>query len=129
MATLPLGNIQATFMAGGLSIRGSIARYAHGENLSGILPGDVPEVLAELSERLEATLMQAKATRIDAALSVEVRNPVREYLGMLGSMPRKAKSTSGDTVYYQTKKRARFWPFTTRGRRCRPRGRFTPATG
>ena len=70
-----------------------------------------------LSERLEANLMQAKATRIDAALSVEVRNPVREYLGMLGSMPRKAKSTSGDTVYYQTKKRARFWPFTTRGRR------------
>ena len=47
-------------MAGGLSIRGSIARYAHGENLSGILPGDVPEVLAELSERLEANLMQAK---------------------------------------------------------------------
>lgn len=126
LATLPLGNIQAAFMAGGLSVRGSLARYAHGDNLSGILPGDVPDVLAKLSERLEADLMHAKATRIDAALSVEVRNPVREYLEMLGSMPRKAKSTLGDTVYYQTKKRGKVLAFYDKGAEMQAKGKTQP---
>ena len=42
---LDIGNMRAVFMIGGLSVRGSLARYAKGDNLNGLLPEQVPEVL------------------------------------------------------------------------------------
>lgn len=127
VAMLDIGNMRAVFMIGGLSVRGSLARYAKGDNLNGLLPEQVPEVLASLSERLQADLTQAKATRIDAAMTARAAHPIPDYLDMLGAMPRKSRNTYADgSICYRTKGRSKELAFYDKGAEMQAKGGTPP---
>lgn len=75
-----LDNLKISIGAAGVSVKGSIAKYHHGDNTITLTRRETMEAVARLSDVLHIDMSRAHVTRIDVAANLIMKHsPVRYY--------------------------------------------------
>jgi hypothetical protein len=82
--TARLANLRVKAFPRGLSIQGSWSKFTDGNNLELPTRNNAPEAIGRLSDALSLPMENATDTRADIGANLELSNPVRNYLAMLG---------------------------------------------
>lgn len=104
-----LENLQITEYLAGVSILGSLNKWANGgTNLFNMSLGETKDSLDELSEVCQTNLRDIHVSALEFGYNFTMKNEIGRYLRVLGDMPRRVrKSVSDETLYYVRKGRER----------------------
>jgi hypothetical protein len=97
-----ISNYKVSISAAGIYLCGSLAKFYYGDVVIGLPFHHVKEALKLLGERLGVSLMDAKVTRFDVCVDIELPNLISDYLSCLGGLPRYSRYTyRNETVHYK----------------------------
>lgn len=104
-----LENLQITEFLAGVSVIGSINKWANGgTNLFNMSLGETKDSLDELSEVCQTNLRDIHVSALEFGYNFEMKHDIGRYLRLLGDMPRRVrKSVNDETLYYTRKGRER----------------------
>jgi hypothetical protein len=99
-----LNNLQISVGAAGVSVKGSIAKYHHGDNTITLTRQDTVDAIAHLSDTLHLNMSQARVHRIDVAANLIMSNPPAHYYEVLGGCRYFDRvQTTGNTLTYRNR--------------------------
>ena len=85
----------------GLSIEGSLNKWAHGgSNLYEMSLAEAGQAIGEISEALKTDLLQASVTGMEFGTNIILTNTVSRYFRLLGEMPRRVRNPLSRTSLY-----------------------------
>lgn len=104
-----LGNLQITEYLAGVSILGSLNKWANGgSNIYNMSLSETKETLNEISEICQTHLSDIHVSALEFGYNFAMKNEIGRYLRLLGDMPRRVrKSVNDETLYYTRKGRER----------------------
>lgn len=79
-----LNNLKISIGTTGVSVKGSIAKYHHGDNTITLTRRGTMEAVCHLSDALHLDMKQARITRIDVAANMIMQHPPARYYEVLG---------------------------------------------
>jgi hypothetical protein len=79
-----LNNLQISVGMAGVSVKGSIAKFHHGDNTIAMTRRETMEAVEHLSDVLHLDMSQARITRIDVAANLIMQHPTAQYYEVLG---------------------------------------------
>ncbi len=101
-----LDNYVVRICEAGISLKGSIARYYHGNNLFPLSRLEMKDAVKKLSDELGLPFHLSKVTRFDLAANFIMERPVQNYFPFLGEKRGYNRSNiSLSTLYYNTEKK------------------------
>jgi len=98
-----LSNLRITGSESHLSITGSLSKFYSGNNIWSMNSTEVGTAIEALEDCLNASLSEAKVSRLDLAATFEMDYPVKAYFPYFGSCGRAEKLKYMNTVYYNLK--------------------------
>ena len=104
-----LENLQVTEYLAGVSILGSLNKWANGgTNIYNMSVEETRDSLNEISEICQTNLSDIHVSALEYGYNFEMTSEVGRYLRLLGEMPRRVrKSVNNETLYYTRKGRER----------------------
>lgn len=101
-----LGDYIVTCYNGGITLKGSLAKFYLPSNVLTLTRQTVGEAIELLSDSLHLDVTRAKVTRLDVSTVLTTRLPPKEYYPCLGDKPHFTRlQASPTTLYYSTQKR------------------------
>lgn len=95
-------NISVYEFPWGVSIEGSLCKFAHGSNLIDLSFEEARNALVELGELTKLDVREATVTRLEFGCNLVMKSSVARYFPLLGSMPRRLRDPFGaSSLYYR----------------------------
>lgn len=119
-----VGNLRFSLDGRGLYVVGSLAAYAHGQNVEPLRRSEIPQALERLSDELHADASAASVCRVDVAATMIMQHKPGAYLPILGYLPHFTRLAMGETTleYRRGKQRKQELAFYDKTEECRARG-------
>ena len=93
-----------------LRVNGSLPKYHVGNNVATFSRLQAKEAIQSLSDILHVDMSIANITGLDFSATIKVKNPVSQYLSLLGNYLTFIKVIHGTTVYYNPPTKAKIKP-------------------
>lgn len=84
----------------GISIKGSINKYCHGDNFCKLTRQDMQIGVEKLQDALQTSLLDAQLRRIDLAHNFIVKEDVKQYYNLLGDSQYYTRLSQPNSIYY-----------------------------
>jgi hypothetical protein len=121
-----IGNMAVHQNLDGVTIRGSIAKYLHGENIRPLTRKSVQAAIEKLEEDTGLSLGEAVLCSVEVGTSVILKEKPAEFMRLFGEAARYTKTVHSrngfiETVLYGTSTGAYAFCVYDKGRECRRR--------
>lgn len=98
-----LGGLKVNLYTGGMTIKGSLPKFLHGNNVEGLDRRGTAEAIEKLSDILHLKINDAQIKRLEFGGNFLMKHEIGEYLSRLGAIPRLHREVIGGSLYYQGK--------------------------
>jgi hypothetical protein len=96
-----LGDYTVNCFEGGISLKGSLAKYYLPSNVFTLTRQTAAEAIERLSDELHLNIKAARVTRLDVSTVIPTKRPPTDYYNGLGNKPRFTRlQAARDTLYY-----------------------------
>lgn len=95
-----LGDYTVNCFEGGISLKGSLAKYYLPSNVFTLTRQTAAEAIEKMSDELHLDIKAAKVTRIDVSTVIPTKRPPTDYYNGLGNKPRFTRLQATKTTLY-----------------------------
>ena len=122
-----LENMKVSVGAATVGMNGSFPKFLHGNNLVSFTRADTERTIEKLSDLLHLPVKESKVSRIDIAANFIMKQPVRDYITLLGEASHFEKRPYCKTgLYYNSGRRSMLFYDKTKEYRDKKKAALIP---
>lgn len=121
-----LENLKVSISENGLSIKGSINKFWHGNNFCRLTRQETELGIEKLQDLLQLSLYDAEIKRIDVAQNLIMNEEAKKYYCLLGDSKYYTRLSQPDSIYYNNGLRTKL--FYNKMKEGKSKGQETPQT-